>query len=58
MLSRTLNLILSLLALPICALIALMDHNNGRTFTSNLREVMGVDAQHKDQNKDLNPDKH
>ena len=54
MLSRTLNLILSLLALPICALIALMDHNNGNTFRDNLREVMGIKAD----NKDLNPDKH
>ena len=27
--------------LPICGLIAIMDHNNGHTFRHNLSEIMG-----------------
>jgi hypothetical protein len=30
--------------LPICVLIALMDHNNGRGFRHNLREITGASA--------------
>lgn len=29
-------------ALPICVIIALMDYNNGQTFTANLKSVMGI----------------
>ena len=29
-------------AFPICCIIALMDHNNGRGFRNNLRDVMGA----------------
>ena len=31
-----------ILTFPICSLIALMDWGNGKTYTENLREVMGV----------------
>ena len=32
--------------LPICVIIAVMDHNNGRGFRRNLRDIMGHSAQH------------
>jgi hypothetical protein len=48
MLTRTFNFTLSVLALPIGTLIALMDWNNGRTFRENLREIMATEVQDKD----------
>jgi len=33
-------------ALPICVIIALMDHNNGRGFKTNLLSVMGMGGMH------------
>lgn len=31
-----------LTALPICMIIAVMDHNNGKSFVCNLKSVMGI----------------
>ena len=42
MLSKLFNGLLTLLALPICCLIALMDTGNGMSYKQNLNLVMGL----------------